>query len=135
MRSEKIFPATKAAYDTAAAWLEETLNEINCPMKLVMQISMCFEEVFVNIASYAYDDDNGTVRCLVNSDGKSITLQLCDRGKPFDPTAKEDPDVTLQMEDRTIGGLGIFLTKQMMDVVSYERKNGENILSIQKNIT
>lgn len=135
MRSEKIFPATVAAYNSAAAWLEEALSEINCPMKLVMQIGMCFEEAFVNVASYAYDNDNGTIRCLVNSDGKSITLQLCDRGKPFDPTAKKDPDITQQIENRTIGGLGIFLIKQMMDKVSYERKNGENILRFEKNIT
>lgn len=132
---ERDFPATQTAYTDAAAWLEETLENINCPMKLIMQISMCFEEAFINIASYAYDHKDGTAKCIVSYEDGLVTLELRDKGKPFDPLAKPDPDVTQKPEDRKIGGLGIYLVKQLMDKVTYERKNGENILKFTKKTT
>ncbi len=135
MTVERIFPATQRAYTDAAPWLEETLENINCPLKLIMQISMCFEEAFINIASYAYDNEGGTAKCIISYEDGFVTLELRDKGKPFDPLAKPDPDITLNPEDRNIGGLGIYLVKQLMDKVTYERKDGENILKFTKKTT
>ncbi len=134
MNIERDFPAIQTAYTDAAAWLEETLEKMECPLKPTMQISMCFEEAFVNIASYAYTGGTGTAKCIVRREKGQIAVELRDKGIPFDPLAKPTPDVTLKAEDRKIGGLGIFLIKQMMDAVSYERKNDENILIFKKNI-
>lgn len=134
MQIEKVFPATDAAYIDASAWLEETLEQLECPMKLVMQISMCFEEAFINIAHYAYGKDTGDMTFSISYDKGIVTLCLKDHGVAFDPTAKTDPDITAGMEERDIGGLGIFLVKEMMDSVTYQRVDNENILTFTKKI-
>lgn len=134
MQIEKVFPATDAAYIDASAWLEETLERLECPMKLVMQISMCFEEAFINIAHYAYGKDTGDMTFSISYDKGIVTLCLKDHGVAFDPTAKTDPDITAEMEERDIGGLGIFLVKEMMDSVTYQRVDNENILTFTKKI-
>lgn len=134
MKLEKTFPATDAAYPEVAEWVENELNKINCPTKIIMQISMCLEEAFINIAHYAYGEKTGDMTLGLEQENDIVTLHLKDKGKPFDPLAKQDPDVTMKMEDRKIGGLGIYLIKQMMDEVKYERTNEENILTFSKKI-
>ena len=101
-----------------------------------MQIEVAAEEIFINIASYAYAPDKGraTVRVEVSPDPVTVTITFIDQGMPYDPLAKEDPDVTLKAEDRPVGGLGIFMVKKTMDDVTYEYKDGKNILRIKKNI-
>ena len=105
-------------------------------MKAQMQISVAVEEIFVNIASYAYAPDKGsaTVCVEVSGDPVTVTITFVDRGVPYDPLAKEDPDVTLSADERGIGGLGIFMTKKIMDDVAYEYRDGKNILTLKKNI-
>ena len=99
-----------------------------------MQIALAVEEIFVNIANYAYNPGKGnaTVRVEVEKDPLTVTITFIDGGVPYDPLKKDDPDVTLSAEERSIGGLGVFLVKKTMDDVSYEYKDGKNILSIKK---
>ena len=94
------------------------------------------EEIFINIASYAYRPGEGpvTIRVSVEEDPIRVTLTFIDNGKPFDPLAREEADVTLPAEKRRIGGLGIFLVKKTMDSVTYEYKDGQNILTVVKNV-
>lgn len=101
---------------------------------LVNQIDLAVEEIFVNIAHYAYSGKGGEaeVSCIL-SDGV-ITISFTDKGKPFNPLEKEDPDITLSAEERKIGGLGIFLTKKFMDKVWYAYEDGRNKLSFSKKI-
>ena len=101
-----------------------------------MQINLAVEEIFVNIASYAYRPETGkaTVRFEVSEEPVTVTITFLDHGVPYDPLARQDPDVTLPAEERDIGGLGIFLTKQIMDDVSYEYCRGQNILRIKKTV-
>lgn len=91
------------------------------------------EEIVVNIVNYAYPAETvGEVSINVWADDKRITLEFIDRGTPFDPLEKEDPDVTLGISERAIGGLGIFLVKQMMETVEYRYEGGCNILTVSK---
>lgn len=94
------------------------------------------EEVYVNIAHYAYAPGTGevTVRLAFAEAPKKAVITFIDSGVPFDPLAKADPDVTLSAEERDIGGLGIYMTKKTMDEVHYEYKDGHNILTLTKEI-
>ena len=101
-----------------------------------MQILVAVEEIFVNIASYAFvpDQGNAIVRLEFSVSPVVVTITFMDNGIPFDPLQRRDPDVTLSAEERRIGGLGIFMTKKTMDSVDYEYKNGQNILRLKKSI-
>ena len=94
------------------------------------------EEIFINIARYAYRPEQGkaTVRVEVSGDPVCVSITFVDHGVPYDPLAKDDPDISLSAEDREIGGLGIFMTKQLMDDVAYTYKNGQNILTLKKQL-
>ena len=118
------------------SFIEQHLERTGCPPKAQMQISVAAEEIFVNIANYAYTPGKGnvTVRVEISKDPVAVTITFMDNGKPFDPTKKIDPDVTLPANERDIGGLGIFMTKKMMDDVSYEYSGGKNILTLKKGI-
>ena len=135
-RNELELEAVRENLDEVAAFLEERLDATDCTPKARMQINLAVEEIFVNIASYAYNPDTGkaTVRVEVSDEPVSVSITFVDHGVPYDPLAKEDPDVSLSAEERGIGGLGIFLTKQIMDDVSYEYAHGQNILRIRKNV-
>lgn len=112
------------------------LEAIDCPPKAQMQMEIAVEEIFVNIAHYAYAPDKGMAKVRVEVSGEpvAVTITFIDRGVPYDPLKKEDPDVTLSAEDREIGGLGIFMTKKIMDDISYEYKDGQNILTLKKTL-
>ena len=118
------------------AFIEEKLEKADCSPRTMMQISLAAEEVFVNIAHYAYAPDKGraVVRVEVSGDPVSVTITFMDHGMPYDPLGNEDPDLTLSAEERQIGGLGVFLVKKTMDDVNYEYKNGQNILTLKKNL-
>ena len=111
------------------------LEELDCPLKAQMQIDIAIDELFGNIAQYAYNPDVGpaTVRVEVTED-PSVIITFIDNGVPYDPLQREDPDTTLSAEERGIGGLGIYMVKQSMDEITYEYKAGQNILSIKKRI-
>ena len=118
------------------AFVERKMAAVDCPPKIGMQIEVAVEEIFVNIANYAYAPDKGraTVRVEVSENPVTVTITFIDNGTPYDPLAKEDPDVTLSARERQIGGLGIFMVKNTMDDVSYEYKDGRNILRLKKNL-
>ncbi|MBR0536102.1 MAG: SpoIIE family protein phosphatase [Clostridia bacterium] len=134
--ANKTFPAKTEALNDVLGFVEETLEGIECPMKTQMAICVAIEEVFVNVAHYAYPDSDGVVNLHIAFDEESrdITFRMADKGVPFDPLQKTDPDVTLSAEEREIGGLGIFITKKTMDSLSYAYENGENILTMIKKI-
>lgn len=114
------------------AFVDTLLEENDCPMKAQMQIDVALEELYVNIAHYAYPGSKGEaeIRACITPDHAEITL--VDSGIPYDPLAKPDPDVTLPAEKRAIGGLGIFMSKKLMDDISYRYSDGQNILTIKK---
>ena len=127
-------PALVEKLSEVQDFIGEFLEENDCSMKARMAIDVCVEEIFVNIAHYAYAPETGEakVRVEVSDDPPEAAITFIDSGRPFDPLSKEDPDVTLSAEERDIGGLGIYMTKKMMDDVSYEYKDGCNILLIKK---
>ena len=120
----------------ALAFVDQALEELECPMKAQMQVDLALEEAFVNVASYAYGDGQGSVTIEVFSEPGTgeVSIRLLDQGMPFDPMKKSDPDLSLTAEERQIGGLGIFMVKKSMDQVSYEYKDGQNILTMKKTI-
>ena len=118
------------------SFIDEQLEEVGCPMTTQIAIDVAVEELFVNIASYAYEQGEGVavVQVTVHEDPLSVEITFIDNGVQYDPLAKEDPDVTLSAKERKKGGLGIFMVKNTMDNVSYEYKDGKNILTIKKNL-
>ena len=136
-RNELTVEATDENLTAVQAFVEERLEAAGCPMKLLMQIGVAVEEIFVNIAHYAYAPSVGTatVRFEVSDDPVTVAITFVDHGVPYDPLAKEDPDVSLSAEERGIGGLGIFMTKRLMDEVNYEYRDGKNILTLKKGLS
>lgn len=133
---ERVFPAKDSALGGVLEFVEETLARVNCPTKTSMALCVAMEEVFVNIAHYAYGNGTGdvTLSIALSENTGTVTFRLSDKGIPFDPLKKPDPDITLSAEEREIGGLGIFIAKKTMDSLSYAYENGENILTMTKNI-
>lgn len=134
--TEKNFPAKDEALDDVIAFTEENLESFGCPMKTTIAICVAIEEIFVNVAHYAYPDTEGDVKLSIDYDAQNalVTLEISDCGVRFDPLQKEDPDITLSAEEREIGGLGIFITKKTMDSISYRFENEKNILTMIKKI-
>lgn len=130
--TERTFPATDEALADALAFVEEELELFDCPMKFLMQITVCVEEMFVNVAHYAYGDGAGDVTLTIDGSFEGASITFTDSGIPFDPLAKADPDITLSADERNIGGLGIFMVKKSMDEVFYERSDGKNIFRMTK---
>ena len=117
-------------------FVEECVQGIDYPPKAMMQINVSVEEIFVNIAHYAYSDKTGeaVIEVEIGDEPKMITITFIDSGVKYDPLAKPDPDVTLSVKDRQIGGLGIFMTKKFMDELSYEYRDGQNVFAMKKNL-
>ena len=133
---EKVFSASKEALPEVMSFTEECLESFECPLKSSMAICVAVEEIFVNIASYAYGDGTGVAALSFRFDeaDRLMTLVVSDEGVPFNPLERDEPDITLSAADREIGGLGIFITKKTMDTVSYKNENGKNILTMTKKI-
>ncbi|MEE1137896.1 MAG: ATP-binding protein [Acutalibacteraceae bacterium] len=133
---EKVFTAKKETLPEVMGFTGECLESFECPMKSSMAICVAVEEIFVNIASYAYPDGDGNAILSFGFDENErlMTLVIKDSGVPFNPLERAEPDITLSADDREIGGLGIFITKKTMDAVSYAYENGENILTMTKKI-
>ena len=112
------------------------LEALGCSFKAETQIDVAIDELFGNIARYAYNPETGkaTVRLEVEENPLSVIITVTDKGRPFNPLEKSDPDTTLSAEEREIGGLGIFLVKKTMDLIEYDYKDGQNILKIKKSV-
>lgn len=128
--------ATIENIESVIAFVDEQLEALGCPMKAQTQIDIAIDELFSNIAQYAYNPEVGpaTVRVEVTGEPLAVVVTFIDKGKQYDPLAREDPDVTLSAEERDVGGLGIYIVKKSMDDISYEYKDGQNILRIKKHI-
>ncbi len=122
--------------ETVTDFINDELEALGCPMKAQMQIDIAIDELFGNIARYAYNPNKGdaTVRFELEDDPLAVIITFIDNGKPFNPLETADPDTTLSAEERQIGGLGIFLVKKSMNMVDYEYKDGSNILKIKKHL-
>jgi anti-sigma regulatory factor (Ser/Thr protein kinase) len=134
LMESKTFPAKTEALTDLLAFVEQILEKHECAMKLQTAICVAIEEVFVNVAHYGYGEGQGDVKFDITFDKKTrnITFRMADKGVPFDPLKKPDPDITLSADEREIGGLGIFITKKTMDQVTYTYENNENILTMVK---
>lgn len=130
-----VMEAERENLPQALAFIDKHLEEVGCPMKEQMQIDVAAEEIFVNIASYAYAPGRGKVMIHMDTNEGEAAITFVDSGMQYDPLAKEDPDVTLSAEDRQIGGLGIFMVKNSMDDVRYEYKDNKNKLTLVKRWT
>ena len=110
------------------------LEEKNFSMNLVFELDIAVEELFVNIAHYAYISEVGEATIQVSFEEDKVVIIFIDRGIPYNPWAKEDPDTTLSLEERQIGGLGIYMVKNSMDEVDYAYIDGKNVVTIKKNV-
>ena len=133
---ELTIDATTDNIPVVTDFVNEQLEEHGCSIKSQMQIDIAIDELFGNIAQYAYKQNVGsaTVRVEISEEPLSVVITFIDNGVPYDPLKKNDPDTTLSAEEREIGGLGIYMVKKSMDGVEYEYKDGQNILKITKNL-
>lgn len=131
---ELIVPAKIEELEHVLEFVQTELERVDCPVKTQMQMAITVEEIYVNIAHYAYNPEVGDaiIRCQLDEDPLRVIVQFEDTGKPYNPLEREDPDITLSAEEREIGGLGIYMAKQLMDQMEYRYEDGKNILTIQK---
>ena len=131
-----IVPARPEELTKVQTFVDTELEALDCPPSAQFQIDLAVEEIFVNIASYAYRPEVGEaeIRVEVNDDPLWVVIQFLDHGKPFDPLAKEDADTSPEAIERRLGGLGILLVKRTMDSVTYAYENGRNVLTIEKKL-
>ncbi len=130
---ERTFEAVVDQLPEVLSFVEEHLEKAGFGARTRTQIMMACEEIFVNIADYAYIPGRGSVLVRLElTDEPAVEITFTDEGVPFDPLAKKDPNVTLSAEERQIGGLGIFMAKELTDRIAYERRDGRNILKMTK---
>ena len=130
---EIILKAKEENLGELTAWADEQLEAAGCPANVQLKIDLAIEEIFCNIAAYAYPGTEGDVRVTLElRNDRTAVLTFCDTGTAFDPLLRKEPDVSLSAEERSIGGLGIFLVRKTMDKVEYVREDGQNILRILK---
>ncbi|MCR5137853.1 MAG: SpoIIE family protein phosphatase [Oscillospiraceae bacterium] len=134
LTGELTVAAEEAGLSPVLDMIDGLLEEASCASKAREQIEMAVEEIFVNIADYAYPEGLGecTVLADIDRDLKTAEITVIDTGKPYDPLAKPDPDLNMDLEQREFGGFGIFMVKEAMDTVEYRREEGKNILTIRK---
>ncbi len=128
--------ATIENIEKVTEFVNKELAGFDCPPKAKAEIDIVIDELFSNIANYAYNPEVGeaTIKVEVEDNPQAVILTFMDKGVPYNPLAKEDPNTKLSIEERDVGGLGIFMVKKSMDSIDYEYKDGHNILKIKKNI-
>ena len=133
---ELTIAATVENIEIVTDFVNEQLEALDCPMKFQMQIDIAIDELFGNIAHYAYHPEvgNATVQVEVTEEPLAVIVTFIDRGVPYDPLKAEEPDITLSAEERQTGGLGIYMVRKSMDEINYEYRDGKNILSIKKKL-
>ena len=127
-------PASIDSLEEVLAFVNDKIQTSGGSVKTQMQLDIAIEELFVNIAHYAYDNGTGDADIFlqITDNPKAITVEFRDSGKPFNPLERMDPDTTLSAADRNIGGLGIYMAKKSVDEIEYRWENGQNILTICK---
>lgn len=130
MKKETTIQARTDQLDALLAMINDDLEAAGCPMEHIVTVSICAEEIFVNVAHYGYPNGEGAVRVIEEIGAETITLELQDWGTPYNPLEQDDPDVTLPAGERQVGGLGIFMVRNMMDGVSYEYRDEKNCLKM-----
>ena len=118
--------------EQVTAFVDSRLEALDCPADTQFQIEVAMEELFTNIANYAYVPGTGSVTIRTEGEPRAIALTFIDSGVPYDPLAKEDPDLTLSLEERPIGGLGVYMARQCMDEMTYRREDGKNVTTVRK---
>lgn len=134
---EKEFIAKVDELPNVISFIESELEKFEFSFKIITQFNLVIEELFVNVASYAYKDKNdGKCKITIdyNQDKQEVKLSMEDNGIKFNPLEKEEPDITLSAEDRPIGGLGILLVKKNMDNIEYKYEDNKNVLILSKNV-
>lgn len=133
---EIVVEASIQNLDTILDFVHEELGKLNYQKNVEFEIDLAVEEIYVNIAHYAYNPDVGpaTIRCEIEENPLQITIQFLDNGKPYNPLEREDPDINLSAEERGIGGLGIYMVKKSMTSVDYKYEDNKNILTIKKSL-
>ena len=117
------------------AFVDEVCETAGLDMSTTMKINLAIEEAVVNVMNYAYPNGKGDVDIDAQINDEHLQFIISDNGTPFDPTVKAEVDTTLSAEQRSIGGLGIHLIRQIMDTINYERVDNKNLLTLSKNIT
>lgn len=136
MRKQLKFKNQVAELQHVNLFVEEICDELGLDMELQMNLNLVLEEVVSNVIFYAYPEGTiADIELLAEYDGKELTFVLSDQGKHFDPTAKEDPDPDVHPADRELGGMGIYIVKNIMNKVTYQRLEGRNLLTMKKDIT
>ena len=117
-------------------FVDENLTSMRCPMKILMQIDVAVEEIFVNVASYAYPGTTGEIHIemVLDKDPDAVRITLRDKGIPYNPLENREPDLSLNANERSVGGLGIYLSRKFADSITYKRENDENSLTFTKNL-
>ena len=135
MRKEKIIKNQVDELERVNQFVEEIGEELGLDMELQMNLNLVMEEMVSNVIFYAYPEGKtAEIELLAESDGKELTFVLSDKGKEFDPTAKADADPDVNPAERDIGGMGIYIVKNIMNEVSYQRLEGKNLLTMKKEI-
>lgn len=124
--------AERASLETVTDFVDRFMENCGYNEKFQMQMDIVVEEIYVNVCDYAYPDGTGDVTVDIAAEPEKLTLTFTDKGFEYNPLEKEDPDITLSAEEREIGGLGVFMVKQIMDEVTYRRLDGKNVLSMAK---
>jgi sigma-B regulation protein RsbU (phosphoserine phosphatase) len=118
--------------NTVFDFVHTELEKAGCPPKIQLQIDIAVEEVFINIASYSYHPDRGAAIIRAAVFGNEIWLEFEDSGRPYNPLEKSDPDITAGVEERPIGGMGIFMVKNLMDTAEYRYEDNKNLFTLKK---
>ena len=135
MRKELRIKNQMAELEKVNQFIDEIGEELGLGMELTMNLNLVMEEMVVNVISYAYPEgSDAEIELLAYSDAKELTLVLSDQGREFDPTAKKDSDMSVNPAEREIGGMGIFIVKNLMNKVTYQRLEGRNLLTMTKSI-
>ena len=132
MQHEITIPAKKENMPVVTDFLTSHLENAGVAVKQIYAINTAADEIFSNIAKYAYPHDTGDVMIRLETDTDGVQVTFTDEGEPFDPLEMPEPDITLSAQDREIGGLGILMVKKLMDETVYSYENGKNILTVLK---
>jgi serine/threonine-protein kinase RsbW len=121
--------------EKVSQFIDEIGEELGLSMELIMNLNLVMEEMVVNVISYAYPEGtDAEIELLAKSDANELTLVLSDQGKEFDPTKKKDSDMSVNPAERELGGMGIYIVKNLMNKVTYQRLEGRNLLTMTKSI-